>query len=95
MNVVIEQRKPAPVQLGELRPGDNFEYAQEVYKVLKGVGKFVPNPIGAPATQGDPWSIYCVNESSGQLVQFSSDLAVSPLQDLVVSLSYDFGRANG
>lgn len=86
MNAHIKINKPNPVELSELRPGDNFEHPHNdgwVCKVITGI----PDP--QPSAEE---VVYSVTESSGELMVFNHNEKVYPLLDGECIFTYDFDR---
>lgn len=86
MQANIKQLKPGYIYLQELRPGDNFELEGWVYKVLTGIGKFTPDG------HFNKFDIFCVVESSGEVVMLDHDSRVYPLLEVEAQFEYDFDR---
>lgn len=84
MQAQIKQIKPDPVEIRELRYGDNFEFDGWIYKVLTGVKQFTTGEYEN--------SIFAATESSGEVRSFSQNTAVYPLLDASLDFEYDFER---
>lgn len=85
MQAAIHTDKPEPVELGDLRPGNNFEHAEYdgwVFKVASGNAKLMDSKK----------HVLVVVESSGEIMTLRITDLVYPLLEPAVRFSYDFDR---
>lgn len=80
--------KPEPVILDELRPGDNFEYKDWIYKVATGILGIIPHSCYDILKGHVP----VVTECSGEVFLFNNELKVLPLTVVDHTFRYDTTR---